>query len=307
MAEANNSQLARLIQDLRSGDWKVATQAQQSLARLGEEALPPLGELLNDDLTVAWRAAWVLGRLKNRRAVPLLTCRLLQLYAEVGDWPRLLEGRKTLLLSELVEALGMLGDPAGTAAVCAALSSPNQGVRDHAKRAIARFGRGAVPHLCACLGQLSARDLAVVVPFLGAAEDARVVKPLCELLEHEDELVRLRATEVLGLIAPKFPVLELRTAIPYLERQRRRWAWSTVQIQDASRRTLRCIEKVTGHLQDVPLPSVPPSSDRETLPLPAASAGADAAGLLPAGGSSSPCRSSGWLGWLRNWLRRGER
>lgn len=302
MAEANNPQLARLLQDLRSEDWKVATQAQQSLVRLGEEALPPLGELLNAELTLAWRAAWVLGRLKNRRAVPLLCQRLLQLLAEEEDRTRLLVGRKTLLLGELVEALGIVGDPAGTLAVCAALSSGNQGVRDQAKRAIARFGRGAVPYLCACLDQLSARELAVVIPFLGAAEDADVVKPLCALLGHDDELVRLRATEVLGVIAPKYPVLELRTAIPYLERRQRRWAWSSVPFQDASRRTLRCIEKVTGHLRDIPLPSVPPAADRETLPLPAASlAGAEVAGSE----SSNPRRSSGWLARLRAWLRRG--
>lgn len=302
MPEENHAQLNRLIQDLSSEDWKVATQAQQSLVRLGEEALPPLGGLLDDDLTVAWRAAWVLGRLKNRRAVPLLTRRLQRLYAEVGDWPRPLEGRKTLLLAELVEALGLLGDPAGTAAVCSALSSPNQGVREQAKHALTRMGRGVVPHLCACLGQLSAKELAVVVPFLGAAQDDQVVKPLCGLLAHDDELVRLRATEVLGLIAPKYPVLELRAAIPYLERQQRRWAWSTVEIQGASRRTLRSIQRVTRHLQDIPLPSEPPAPDLESLPLPATAADAP----LPASRPNLPA-TGGWLSRLRAWLQRGSR
>lgn len=294
MAE-QDAKLAQLLRDLGSPDWKIATRAQHSLVRVGVAALSPVCELLNADPTIAWRAAWVLGRLKDARAVPFLAQRLLQLQQEEPDEVSRRDDRRALLLAEIAEALGILGDAAGTAALCAALWSPSQGVREHAKGALVRLGRGAVPYLSESLDQLPADSLAAMATLLGKEGDARVIRPLCELLEHEDGLVRLRATEALGIIAPKFPVLELRFAIPHLERSQRFWSWATEPLRGASRRTLHRIESATGHLQSAPLPSSSNPTDPDTLPLPAA--------MIEEHPHGTHSQQVSWLVRLRTWLR----
>lgn len=291
----HDAKLAQLLRDLGSPDWKIATRAQQALVRVGGAALSPVCELLNADLTIAWRAAWVLGRLKDRRAVPFLAQRLLQLQQEEPDEASLRDNRRVLLLVEIAEALGVLGDAAGSAALCAALGSTNQSVQMHAKAALTRIGRGVVPHLYACLNQLPAKGLAIAVTILGKQGDVRAIQPLCALLDHEDGVVRLRATEALGALAPKYPVLELRFAIPHLERSQRSWSWSAASLRAASRRTLQRIESATGHLQSVPLPSSSAPADPDTLPLPAAMI--EEHPLRPDG------RQMSWLARLRSWLR----
>lgn len=295
MAEHYDAKLAQLLRDLGSPDWKIATRAQQSLVRVGEAALSPLCELLNADPAIAWRAAWVLGRLKDARAVPFLAQRLLQLQQEESHKASHHEDRKVLLLVEIAEALGVLGDAAGTAALCAGLGSKNQSVHMHAKAALTRIGRGVVPHLYACLDQLPPKGLATAVIILGKQGDARAIQPLCAMLEHEDGLVRLRATEALGALALKYPVLELRFAIPHLERSQRSWSWSAAPHRAASRRTLQRIESATGHLQSVPLPSSSAPADPDTLPLPAA--------LIEEHPHVRHDQQVSWLARLRIWLR----
>lgn len=290
--------LSRLLRDLGSENWKVASEAQQALVRLGEVALFPVVELLNGDDGVAWRAAWVLGRLKDRRAVPFLSERLLQLRGDAQQgW--LHHGERTaLLLAEIAEALGALGDPRGTAALCAALWSPHRGVRRHAHTALKRIGRGAVPQLCASLDQIPVDELAAVVALLGQQGDASVIRPLCGLVEHELFDVRLRAVEALGQLAPRYPVLELRRALPLLEQGQRFWSLTSERYRIACQRTLQQIESATGHLRDVPVPSTSSSTAAEVLPLPSAGASEP----VPA----APRRRLHWLARLRGWLR-GDR
>jgi len=269
MAEIDDRKLAQALRDLRSDDWKVATQAQHTLAQAGPVALDPLCKLLESDTTVAWRAAWVLGRLKEPRAVPFLASKLLRVRQEEQAEAVLWNERRALLLAELAEALGMLGDAAGTSALCAALSSPSISVHKHAAAALERIGRSALPVLYDSLERLSPRGMASVAIFLGKVGDARAVEPLCSVLDHPDWVVRWRATQALGVLAPRYPVLALRAAIPHLERNQRGWNWTQEPLRLASKRTLKQVEAATAHLQSVPLPASSPGSDREQLPLPA--------------------------------------
>lgn len=308
MAETNGAALDKLLRDLRSEDWKISTQAQHSLARLGTVALLPLCELLEADTAVAWRAAWVLGRIRDPLAVPYLSDKLLRVQKDELNNSGPFSERRALLLAELAEALGTLGDAAGTAALCAALSSPSISVRKHAAAALERIGRGALPVLCASLEQLPAHGLVAVAKFLGKVGDARAVPPLCAVLDHPDWEVRWRATQALGALAPRYPVLALRAAIPHLERNQRGWNWMQEPLRLASKRTLKQVEAATAHLQFVPLPASSPGPDPEQLPLPA-----DANELQPA---ESHCVSNDGFGntliegpfkRFVKWLRLDER
>lgn len=285
----------RLLQELGSKDWKVATQAQQSLVRLGSVALLPVCEALARPDAAAWRAAWVLGRMRDRRAVPHLSERLLQLRGrDPKRWKHRGE-RQALLTAEIAEALGRLGDPRGVEALCAAFWSPNRNVRQHARTALWNLGRGAVPYLCAHLEEIPVDVLASVVNLLSHYGDATAVKPLCGLLEHGDDEVRLGAVWALGHLAPKYPVVELRQAVPILQRGQRPWSLASERYRVACRDTLQKIERATGHLQDVPVPSAA-SPSVEGLPLPASGA----TELTPLPVEHRP----GWLARLRRWLRK---
>jgi len=271
MAEPNDAALAELVLALHDSDWKVVTQAQRDLARVGAPALAPLCELLDADYRVAWRAAWVLGRLNDRHAVPYLSAKLLELGRQEAGMVDDPQNRRALLMSELAEGLGALNHPEGTKALCVALASPHAIVLKHASAALEGIGSAAVAELCASLGRLPAKGLAAAALLLGKKGDARTVGPLCSVLNHSDWTVRLRATEALGVIAPRYPVLELRAAIPHLERNQRGWNLMQQPLRAASKRTLLRIEAATDHLQHVPLPASSPPSERETLPVPAGS------------------------------------
>lgn len=101
--------------------------------------------LKHERVAVQANAAWLLGRLEDDIAVPMLITRL---EAAPGK----------MLGRVLVEALGRIGEPAGLQPVAAYYTSAtDRESRGWAVQALALFGTKAIPHLLPALGDKSRR------------------------------------------------------------------------------------------------------------------------------------------------------
>ena len=159
-----NTQIQQQIRKLKSQNDRLRYRAADTLAKIGERAVHPLAEALNDeDPIVDSLAAQALGKIgpNAKAAVPAL---LEGLYDEDKD---------PIVGSCAAEALGKIG-PHAVPALVEALNNEHEDVRRHAARALGEIG-----------------------------PDAKAAVPvLLEVLNDEDEDVCECAAEALGKIGP---------------------------------------------------------------------------------------------------------
>jgi CheY-like chemotaxis protein len=104
-----------------------------------------------------------------------------------------------------VDALALHPQPAGLELLIQTIKSPEASLRNHAKNALTRLGKAAVPALCQALTDPD-KDLQIhLLNVLGLIEDPHAVEPIRELLLRgaEDACVRFAAYEALGSIPLK--------------------------------------------------------------------------------------------------------
>ncbi|MGV3720480.1 MAG: HEAT repeat domain-containing protein [Actinomycetota bacterium] len=279
-----------LIRQLGSKDWEAASEAQRSLVRIGKPAVLLLCEALEGrNASVAWRAAWVLGRVWDRRAVEPL-CRVLR--TAYADPPfaraarteaasRALRDQQALLRAEVTDALRLLRDPASVEALCDALEDGYFNVRKNAAKALGEIGAPAAPELAARLTRLPPDSAISAAALLGSAGDERCIAPLCELLAQGQFPVRLAAANSLGQLARRCRAPELRAAIPELKRLASPWRPVPDVLQERCAATLRLIETATAGIQSVPRPAGAPHATSSHLPRPADASDPDRFTLPP--------------------------
>jgi HEAT repeat protein len=275
---SDDARISGLVRQLGSKDWEAASEAQRTLVRVGRPAVPQLCEVLEGaDLSVAWRAAWVLGRIWDRRAVVPL-CRVLRIgYSHAPYLPvsqssagrTAARDQHALLRVEVTDALRLLRDPASIGPLCEALEDGYFNVRKNAAKALSEIGPPAAPQLAACVTRLPLDSTIQVIVLLGRMGDEHAIPPLCELLSRSQFPVRLAAVKALGSVAERCHAPELRAAIPELKRMASLWRPVPDELQDCSLVTLRRIETATAALQSVPRPAGAPTSGTENLPRPA--------------------------------------
>jgi len=177
----------------RHGGWtEDATtpgeQAASALVAIGSPAYQPLTQALAGPAWIARKnAAWALGALGNRSAIPLLTRALRDTEAPVrrrGAW-----------------ALGALDSSEAVPALIEALKDTDAGVREQVAWALGAIGdRRAVDGLVGALGDSAAGVRKQAAWALGALGDSRAVSGLMKALKDPDAGVRKQAAWALGAI-----------------------------------------------------------------------------------------------------------
>lgn len=321
----NASHIERLIHELGSDDWTVCTDAQSALARMGSDPVDTLCEVLRTGAwNVRWRAAWVLGRIADISAVPPLCDALRDKYGHSWEWemqtfvrkpypnagPMLILGtreQRALLRMEAAEALGRIGEPEAIPVLCGALWDGFEQVRERASLALAQIGDPAFEAVIEVVEGSGTEARVWAVRALNQMGDPAAIPILITALDDSYGGVRVAAAEGLGQLARKHPGVELRAAVPVLQRRLSPWALAHPE-RSAFTAALEVIEQSTAALRDLPLPAVAGSSANETLPLPAQPHAAEA-GQLPvpsreAGRSESEGeRQPGMMRRCARWLR----
>jgi HEAT repeat protein len=196
-----------LIKDLKDERVEVRRLAVEALVRIGESAVPALGEALKDQGEwVRVGAAEALGRIgpEAKSAVPALV--------------EALKDQIVGVRRRAAEALGIIGSEAKSAvpALVEALKGQDAEVREGAAEALGRIGpeaKSAVPALGEALKDQdkwvrlrAAEALGIIGP---AAKSA--VPALVEALKDQDVWVRQEAAWALGIIGPA-----AKSAVPAL-------------------------------------------------------------------------------------------
>jgi HEAT repeat protein len=177
----------------RHGGWSEdvtspGEQAASALVAIGSPAYDPLIKVLAAPAWIARRnAAWALGALRNRNAVPLLARTLRDTEAPVrrsGAW-----------------ALGALDGSEAVPALVDALKDSDAGVREQVAWALgAIHDRRAVDGLVGALSDSVASVRRQAAWALGALGDNRAVSALTKCLKDPDAGVRKQAAWALGAI-----------------------------------------------------------------------------------------------------------
>lgn len=163
-------------------------QAASVLVAIGTPAYDPLTKALAAPAWIArTNAAWALGALGNRRAVPLLSRTLADTEPNVrkrGAW-----------------ALGALDASEAVPALIEALKDSDAGVREQVAWALGAIGdRRAVDGLVGALSDSVASVRKQAAWALGAIGDSRAVQGLVKALKDTDAGVRKQAAWALGAI-----------------------------------------------------------------------------------------------------------
>jgi len=176
----------------RSGGAEETTspgeQAASALVAIGSPAYEPLTEALKRPIWIARRnAAWALGALGNRSAVPLLA--------------RTLHDDEAAVRGRSAWALGALDGSEAVPALIDALKDSDAGVRQQVAWALGAIGdRRAVDALTSALGDTVASVREKAAWALGALGDPRAIGPLTRSLKDADPRVRRQAAWALGAI-----------------------------------------------------------------------------------------------------------
>jgi HEAT repeat protein len=163
-------------------------QAAAALVAIGTPAYEPLTKALAGPAWIARKnAAWALGALGNRSAIPLLAHALRDAEPAVrgrGAW-----------------ALGALDSSEAVPALVEALKDTDPGVREQVAWALGAIGdRRAVDGLIGALGDSAAGVRKQAAWALGAISDKRAVTALMKCLKDPEAGVRKQAAWALGAI-----------------------------------------------------------------------------------------------------------
>jgi HEAT repeat protein len=193
----------------------------KSLGKIGNaSAWWPLVEALDDhDHDVRKVAADVLGKFNHVPAVE----ELLSVLNNKRDW----HGRRCIIeqlgnsgdlravepLIEIlnekaqdiriaaVQALSKLGGSRTVEALISALADSNSWIGEAAARSLIMIGTPAVEHLIAALMNNNRQVSQLAIKALGEIGDPRAIEPLIDALSAQQEIVRIRAAESLGMLS----------------------------------------------------------------------------------------------------------
>jgi HEAT repeat protein len=163
-------------------------QAAAALVAIGTPAYDPLTRALAAPVWIARRnAAWALGALGNRNAVPSLS--------------RALRDDEAAVRARSAWALGALDGSEAVPALVEALKDADAGVREQVAWALGAIGdRRAVDGLIAALSDRATGVRRQAAWALGAIGDRRAVSGLMACLKDPDAAVRKQAAWALGAI-----------------------------------------------------------------------------------------------------------
>ena len=163
-------------------------QAASALVAIGTPAFDPLAKALAGPAWIArTNAAWALGAMGNRRAVPLLS--------------RTLGDSESSVRKRSAWALGALDASEAVPALVDALKDSDAGVREQVAWALGAIGdRRAVDGLIGALGDSVAGVRKQAAWALGALGDKRAVPALMKGLKDPDAGVRKQSAWALGAI-----------------------------------------------------------------------------------------------------------
>ena len=163
-------------------------QAASALVAIGSPAYEPLAKVLKGP---AWigraNAAWALGAMRNKSAVPLLS--------------QSLHDGEAAVRSKSAWAIGALDGSEAVPALVEALKDSDAGVREQVAWALGAIGdRRAVDGLIGALTDSAAGVRKQAAWALGAIGDGRAVNALTKCLKDADAGVRKQAAWALGAI-----------------------------------------------------------------------------------------------------------
>lgn len=163
-------------------------QAAAALVAIGTPAYEPLTKALASASWIArTNAAWGLGAMRNRQAVPLLS--------------RALRDTESAVRARGAWALGALDAKEAVPALVEALKDTDAGVREQVAWALGAIGdRRAVDGLIGALNDSAAGVRKQAAWALGALGDSRAVSALTKSLKDPDAGVRKQAAWALGAI-----------------------------------------------------------------------------------------------------------
>ena len=238
-------EIESLIQDLADQNVSVKVNAVKTLVEMGESAVDPLIQALeNDNPEVRENAAHALGKIGDERAVESLIELLCDGNKEVKYAARdalanigepalnpliryIYDQNKSIPSREqAIVALGRIGEPA-VGPLIQLLAERGTGLDGFAAPALNDIGEPAVEPLIQTLEDDNPRVRAHAASILGRIKDERAVEPLTKALNDEDERVRTFAKTSLERIANqnKYGVIAIygREREFYIEDERREW------------------------------------------------------------------------------------
>jgi bilin biosynthesis protein len=182
MERQNN--IERLIQTLGDDDELVIVQASELLEELGEPAVDPLIDALNNpNKNIRRYSAHVLGEIGDEKAIEPL----IQSLSDDNKWVR----------RETSGALSKMGDPA-TQPLIKLLDNPDWKIRGGAAWALGRIGnKKAVEPLIKSLQDESGFVRSGAAWALGTIHDERALEPLTKARNDKSSYVRRTAEKFL--------------------------------------------------------------------------------------------------------------
>lgn len=190
LASMGPSVVPRLVSEMRRArnNWLIGG----ALVRMGSPAIEPMLELLEEaDEATAVDCVYLLGEIRDRRAVPALIRRL--------------EDPRDKVRMYAVTALLEIGGPRAVEAVLARLAREGKGLQGFIVECLLRYGRDAWEPVAQNLRSPDARVRREAAYLLGGLGDPRSVELLVEALRDSAEDVRRNAAYALGALAPACP------------------------------------------------------------------------------------------------------
>ncbi len=191
-ARASNQDLERLLQQLRSADVTLRSDAAHALGKLADErAVPALGEALRDpDEYVRKSAVMALRRIGGPRAMEAMRIALAD--------------RSEQVCLQAVKGLGELRDAGAVEALIKVLARRERSLVQAATEALSRIGPEAVPLLMeAFKDRYLRRRIGAQIWRILTEMGSRAIDPLVGVLADDNYYARLSALTILGRIGDK--------------------------------------------------------------------------------------------------------
>jgi HEAT repeat protein len=207
--QPSTRELERLVQQLRSADVTLRSDAAHALGKLADErAVSSLGEALRDpDEYVRKSAVMALRRIGGSKAMEAMRVALAD--------------RSEQVCLQAVKGLGELRDAGAVEALIKVLARRERSLVSAAAEALSRVGPEAVPPLMETFkDRYLRRRIGPQVWRILTDMGARVVEPLVGMLADDNYYVRLTALTILGRIGDKRvaePIVQVFLGDPRLQ------------------------------------------------------------------------------------------
>lgn len=187
------------IQQLGSEDKDISCSAEQSLIGMGSIAVEPLLQALNsEDPQTRYRAAYILGKIRDPRAFDTLL--------------RATQDSDPAVRYDAVMALGDLGNSRAIGPLLQILLGDEE-LDSPAAMALVKIGSPAVEPIIGLLSDPNPQVRELAASILGGIGDTRAIEPLTRLAHDSDEWVRIRVVEALAELGGDRAVAVLKSML----------------------------------------------------------------------------------------------